>query len=233
VQLPSYGAVSIAVADTGGGRRREEEEGQAAGGGGGLASRPLTSNGSAPAPHFGCVCVWRPAVTCQSVSPALPHSPTKLGVCSPSFVPFLSCVKCPYRLLLSSVSLAPPLSQRLQPRAAVARRGCSVAHTRSTLRCAPPAHPRPFPQSASQQLRSSWGSPRARWRIRRVSRGMQPRLCLQLAPPQLAARPLHSQNPPRRPSHPLPQGLFAALIPPKLIATRTKNPARTPLSPST
>ncbi len=39
--------------------------------------------------------------------------------------------------------------------------------------------------------------------------------------------------PPQRPSHPLPQGLFAALTPPQWIAKLTKNPARTPLSPST
>jgi hypothetical protein len=68
-----------------------------------------------------------------------------------------------------------------------------------TLRCALPAHTRPFLQSASQQLRSSRGSPRARSRIRRVSRGMQPRLCLQPAPPQL-----HSLTPRRQRAIPIP-----------------------------
>jgi hypothetical protein len=201
-----------------------------------VASRPLTRPTVALQHRTSVVfvsCVLRSHMSKRFPrSAALPH---EVRGRSPSFVPFLSCVNCPYRPLLSSVSLSAAFAG-LQPRAAVWR-GCSVAHRHAVaqhrLRCAPPANPRAFSQSASQQLRSSWGSPSAGWRIRRVSRGMQPRVRVQPAPPQLAARPLHSQAPPRRPSHPLPQGLFATLIPPKLIATRTKNPARTPLSPST
>ncbi len=157
-------------------------------------------------------------------------SPTKLGVCSPSFVPFLSCVSCPCIGRFSAFSRL-PLRRFRSVCSRVCSRGPGCTVTRCTLRCASPAHPRAFPQSTSQ-LPSLWGSPRAGWRIRRVSRGMQPRLCLQPAPQQLAARPLHSLSPPRRPSDSPPSGAFCSLAP-QWIATRASNPARAALSPPT
>ena len=204
---------------------------------GGFEARPLTRPTVALEHHTSVVfvsSVLRSHVKAFPRSAALPRNlrpPHEVRGRSPSFVPFLSCVHC--RISAASlVSPSPPLSQRLQPRAAGGK--AAASHTPRAARCA--VH-RLHTHALSPRARAGSCAPRGavltqggvfvvfRAACSRVS-ACNPRLR------SFAPRPLHSQTPPRRPSHPLPQALFAALTPPKWIATRTKNPARTPLSPS-
>ena len=204
---------------------------------GGFEARPLTRPTVALEHHTSVVFVSSVLRSHVKAFPALLHSPaicgrhTKLGVAAHRLYRFsvvLSAVSA-----ASLVSPSPPLSQRLQPRAAGGK--AAASHTPRAARCA--VH-RLHTHALSPRARAGSCAPRGavltqggvfvvfRAACSRVS-ACNPRLR------SFAPRPLHSQTPPRRPSHPLPQGIFAALTPPKWIATRTKNPARTPLSSST
>jgi hypothetical protein len=116
--------------------RLKDRGGSAAGG---FEARPLTRPTVALEHHTSVVfvsSVLRSHVKAFPRSAALPRNlrpPHEVRGRSPSFVPFLSCVHC--RISAASlVSPSPPLSQRLQPRAAGGK--AAASHTPRAARCA-------------------------------------------------------------------------------------------------